>query len=439
MKIKVLSRNPEEYLRETTEDINKIHRNYDNKLHPMHNAREYTRALNAVKLDRMFAKPFISSLSGHKEGVTKIERHPKRISWLASGSMDGEIRVWDLKTSSLISNYQCNNFSVNGLSFSPTGNTLISSTLDCNINIFSITDGWDVKLQFLNTVIAQGTLNSIDYSRNEHVFASGGEIITVWNINKKDPIKTYDLTTENIIFMKFNKIEENIIASLSSDNGFSIYDIRQNVKASKITMNMRGNCLSWHPFEANNIVVGSEDSNCYIFDIRNFKNPTKTYKDHANSVLDVDFSPTGQEFVSASYDKSIRIYPLDSKKSREVYYTKRMQRVFCVSFTADSQYIACGSDEMNIRLWKTNSSKPLGYLRHRQKTAINYNQKLIDKYQFYPEIRKIKNFRHLPRNIFTAVEKKKIENEAFKRKRENARIFSKVDLPSKKTVVDIEK
>lgn len=33
---------------------------------------------------------------------------------------------------------------------------------------------------------------------------------------------------------------------------------------------------------------------------------------HTSAVVDVDYSPTGQEFVSGSYDKSVRIF--DSTK-----------------------------------------------------------------------------------------------------------------------------
>jgi len=32
--------------------------------------------------------------------------------------------------------------------------------------------------------------------------------------------------------------------------------------------------------------------------------------------MDVDFAPTGREFVSGSYDKTLRIYNADSIKSR---------------------------------------------------------------------------------------------------------------------------
>lgn len=36
---------------------------------PFLKAREYTRALTAVKLDKMFAKPLVGALDGHGDGV----------------------------------------------------------------------------------------------------------------------------------------------------------------------------------------------------------------------------------------------------------------------------------------------------------------------------------------------------------------------------------
>lgn len=38
------------------------------------------------------------------------------------------------------------------------------------------------------------------------------------------------------------------------------------------------------------------------------KYPINVHMDHVEAVVDVDYSPTGREFVSGSYDKSIRIF-----------------------------------------------------------------------------------------------------------------------------------
>ena len=64
MKVKVLNRDPKDYLKTRVGDLPKLPRNVDPILHPHAAHREYTAALNAVKLERVFAKPFVGSLDG---------------------------------------------------------------------------------------------------------------------------------------------------------------------------------------------------------------------------------------------------------------------------------------------------------------------------------------------------------------------------------------
>lgn len=52
---------------------------------------------------------------------------------------------------------------------------------------------------------------------------------------------------------------------------------------------------------------------------------------------------------------------------REIYHTKRMQRVEVVRWSLDNKYILSGSDEMNIRIWKANASEKLGVVSIRLK------------------------------------------------------------------------
>lgn len=160
-------------------------------------------------------------------------------------------------------------------------------------------------------------------------------------------------------------------------------------------------------------------------DMRYLDRPVTVHMDHVSAVLDLDYSPTGKEFVSGSFDKTIRIFPKDSGHSREVYHTKRMQHVICIKWSADNKYILSGSDEMNIRLWKANAAEKLGVLAPREREAINYSQKLKEKFQHHPQIRRIARHRHLPKNIYHQSKELRIMKEARRRKEKNVRMHSK--------------
>lgn len=70
-----------------------LQRNLAPHLHPFEKPREYTRALTAAKMDRMFAKPFVDALGGHQDGVYCLGKDPRRVSVVAGGGGDGEVIV----------------------------------------------------------------------------------------------------------------------------------------------------------------------------------------------------------------------------------------------------------------------------------------------------------------------------------------------------------
>ncbi|VDK28924.1 unnamed protein product [Anisakis simplex] len=81
-------------------------------------------------------------------------------------------------------------------------------------------------------------------------------------------------------------------------------------------MKLRPNAISWNPMEAFSFTCANEDYNLYTFDIRNLSDPRRVYMGHTNAVMDIDYSPTGTEFVSGSYDRSVRIFPVEAYRSR---------------------------------------------------------------------------------------------------------------------------
>jgi WD repeat and SOF domain-containing protein 1 len=73
----------------------------------------------------------------------------------------------------------------------------------------------------------------------------------------------------------------------------------------------------------------------YSFDIRYLQRPFNIHKDHVAAVIDVDYAPTGKEFVSGSYDKTVRIFSADKGHSRFVAKKKSLSTFlnFCSLFS----------------------------------------------------------------------------------------------------------
>lgn len=131
--------------------------------------------------------------------------------------------------------------------------------------------------------------------------------------------------------------------------------------------------------------------------------------------LDLDYAPTGRQFVTGSFDKTIRVFESEGSKSTHVYHTKRMQKISSVCWTIEGGYILSGSEETNIRIWKSDPSRKIGPVGKREERVINYRKKLIDKFKFARKVKDLKKT-HLPKYIINEKFKRQIMSESRHRK-----------------------
>ncbi|CAG2103313.1 unnamed protein product, partial [Medioppia subpectinata] len=430
MKVKVLSRSHMQYMRETKHDIHKVERNYSPNLHPFETNREYKRAINAVKIDRMFAKPFMSSLEGHSDIVQTLAKHPTKLSTLLSGAANGEIKVWDISDGKCLKAITAHNSIVRNICVPLHGNYFFSVD-DSNIkqwsfdHIYNTSTHSSQALQPMNTLISKTVIHGMDIQRNKPFLMTCGEKVDLWEESRPQPLRTYRWGVDSVNCIKFNPIETDLCIGAASDRSLQIYDIRKSEPLRKVVLNMRTNNIAWNPMEAFVFTAANEDSDLYTFDMRNLKAALQVHKDHVSAVIDVDYSPTGKEIVSGSYDKTIRIFGTESGRSRDVYHTKRMQRLTSVVWTADNKYIISASDEMDIRVWKAFASEKLGFKTFREQSTFDYQNKLMEKYANHPEVKRIARHRHVPKHVVQSSKEKRLMVSAEKRKESNRRLHSK--------------
>lgn len=407
MKVKLINRSEEKYTRERAQDVQKVHRNLDPQLHPFEKAVEYTRALTAAKMDRMFAKPFVASFM-HDDGVNCLARNPKRLNSLLSGSADGDIRIWDVAAKRCLRKLVGHKGAVRGISVTPDGSHAISAATDCTVKMWNVpfapfvsgqvqTDDAPV-VEFVGTHAFLG----IDHHSTKNQFATAGADVQLWDHGHIEPLSTFSWGSDTVTSLRFNPAEPDLFAATSSDRGIVLYDIRSSTPVRKVVMQMKSNAVSWNPMEPLNFTVANDDSCLYSYDMRNLSMSTCVHKDFVSAAMDVDYSPTGKEFVAGSYDRTLRIFKTGGGHSREVYHTKRMQRVFASLFSGDGTFVFSGSDDMNVRVWKAEASEHLGTLLPREKQKDVYNKALIEKHKHLPEVKRIIRHRHLPGSIYKA-------------------------------------
>lgn len=420
MKIKTLSRAP---IQAAGSDVAKLPRNLNPEVHPFERAREYTRALNAVKMERLFAKPFVAQLGGgHVDGVYSMAVDGHSLQRVASGSGDGVLKVWDLSDRDEIWHATGHENIVKGLAWTKNSQ-LLSCASDKTIKLWdpynSVSDSEPVA-----TWLGSSGFNSISHHRHKNAFAVASDVISIYDLERPTAapeVIAWPAKADTITSVAFNQVETSVIASCATDRAVILYDVRTAMPVAKTVLSFACNAVTWNPMEAYNFALASEDHDILIFDSRKMTRALNVLKDHVAAVMDVQFSPTGQELVSASYDRTLRIWRRDEGRSREIYHTKRMQRLFAARWTPDSKYVLSGSDDGNVRIWKANASKTEGPKSTKQRQALEYNDALVSRFGHMPEIRRIKRHRHIPHVVKKAASIKREELNAIKRKEENER------------------
>ena len=428
MKVKALSRSISSY-QAPGSNVSRQPRNLDPALHPFERAREYTRALNATKLDRMFASPFVCQLGrGHVDGVYSIAGDPNSLSHVASGSGDGVVKIWNLESKEEVFAVKAHENIVKDTVWTHD-RKLLTCAADKTIKLF---DPYTASPKDPPRAVYLGNTayTSLTHHRSLPLFAasSSGQI-SIYDLNRTSttPEQAISTTTsDTITCLRFNPVETSLLAAASIDRRLTMYDIRTSSALPAAVLSFASNAISWNPMEAFNIAAASEDHNIYILDTRNLSRSLNILKDHVAAVMDVSFSPTGEELVSASYDRTIRLWRRSEGHSRDIYHTKRMQRVFRSTFTPDSKYVLSGSDDGNIRLWRAQANSRSGIKSFAQRQKLEYDAALVERYKHMPEIKRITRHRHIPKTVKKSGEIKNEELKAIKRRRENERKHSRL-------------
>lgn len=398
-KVQVIARREADFARATKTDGLKILKNTAPELHPLSQQIEYVRAVRAAKMKKMFSKPFIGSLEGHSDTITALSRDHREgdIPTLVSGSVDGDIRIWDLSARECLHTFHAGSC-VNDVCSDHKSELVLGVSANAHIYGFRVDSDSDDKVHFDYTS-PHGHLSSIDFSYANDQFVTAGEALMLWSPHRNQPILKFSSQIRQFTDSVFNQNEQNLICACAEDRSIIIADTRTSTIARTITMKTKSNAVDWNPQKPFYFVVANDDSACYLFDVRKTESAIRVFTDHLGPVTCINFSPNGNEFVSGSYDRTVRVWDWSQIKSLDCYHTKRMQRVFSCCISHDSKFVITGSEDMSIRLFKTKANEVLTARSKKEEEAQNMNERLLKKWRHSTEVKMIAEKQNLPKTL----------------------------------------
>lgn len=260
-------------------------------------------------LEREQVKPELVLQTGHSKSVRAVVIGPNNL-WVASGSFDNTVKIWDFKTGRELRALTGHTGAVKALGRSRDGRWLVSGGNDKTVKIWDVETGTEVK----SVIIEEGTVESVAFSNDGRKIASGSSvgIITIWDVSSGQELFRFNEHTDSVTSLAFSP-DDALLASGSSDTSVKTWDV---VKGKKV----------------------------------------KNLIGHKGKITALQFSENGEILASGSSDKIVRIW----KNGREFSALKgHVAEILALNFTSDGKFMSVDS-ERTIRSWDITSRRELG-------------------------------------------------------------------------------
>ena len=301
----------------------------------------YTIEAEKALRDAYGAKVF--TLKGHKDGVRSVAYGPDG-KFIASGSDDNTIKLWDVATGECIKTFEGHTSGVCYVAYSPDGKYIASGSYDNSIKLWNVAIG-----ECVNTFKGHTrTVYSVAFSPDGKYIVS----YSIWEL------KIWDIATEECIKSFITKGGRTVAISpngkqIAFDNGINNYiTIRKLSTVEKLVINEKD--LSSMPIvsycpNGKYIASGSWDNTIKLWNVITGE-CIKTFEGHTNWVNSVAFSPDGKYIASGSWDKTIKLWDVQTGECIKTFEGHE-DSVYSVAFSPDGKYIASGSNDKTIKLW----------------------------------------------------------------------------------------
>lgn len=140
------------------------------------------------------------TLTGHRDRVTCVAYNPKwatsdprRSHFLASGSADGSIYLWQGDTGELLQDFSAHSGAIHALAIGPDGKTLISCSWDRTLKIWTLpttTGNYPELRETLCPHVLPGSAIAISPNGKTFATASHDTTIKLWTLDPIEPVTT---------------------------------------------------------------------------------------------------------------------------------------------------------------------------------------------------------------------------------------------------------
>ncbi|KAL0442974.1 UNVERIFIED_CONTAM: E3 ubiquitin-protein ligase COP1 [Sesamum latifolium] len=199
------------------------------------------------------------------------------------------------------------------------------------------------------------------YAKSQIASSDYEGIVTIWDVTTRQSVMEYEEHDKRAWSVDFSHTEPSMLVTGSDDCKVKVWCTKQ--EASALSIDMKANICSvkYNPSSSIHVAVGSADHHIHYYDLRKISQPLHIFSGHRKAVSYVKFL-SSSELASASTDSTLRLWDVKANVQPRMFRGHKNEKNF-VGLTANSEYIACGSETNEVFVYHKAISKPAA--RHR--------------------------------------------------------------------------
>lgn len=321
-----------------------------------------TPAADAQSPAMEMTKPELVPQTGHTYWVQDMAFSPNG-RWLATGSFDGTIILWEVATGREVRTLRGHTLGVSSVAFSPDGRWLISGSADKTIKVWEVATGLELR-----TLTGHADVTtSVEFSPDgKHLAsASGDKTIKLWEVATGREVRTLSGHTSTVNNIAFSR-DGRTLASGGAEKALKLWDVATGLCIRTLAGHTAGvTGVSISP-DGRSLASSSFDSTVRLWDVATGRE-LLVLRGHTKVVLSVAFNPDGRLLASGSFDQNIKIWEVATGQELRTIVDPSNQ-IASVAFSPDGRQVAsAGGDFVSVnppttRLWDVGTGRQVGAL-----------------------------------------------------------------------------
>jgi WD40 repeat protein/uncharacterized caspase-like protein len=257
------------------------------------------------------------TFEGHTNLVTTVTLSAAG-NRLISGSGDNTLKLWDCRTGRLIKTLSGHSGWVLAIALSPDGKTLASGSADGSIKLWNLETGqerWTLTGHL-------GWVRSVAISPDGAFLVSGSDdqMLKLWSLKTGELLETFSGHGDRVSFVAFSPDGQKLV-SASTDQSIKLWHL----KKRKLLRSLTPSCPD-----------DSADCDNSLSD---------------SAPLGIALSPNGK-WIASAHGCRIELWHLDRGKRFRTLVGHR-DRISAIAFNPNGKLLLSGSDDHTIRVWHT--------------------------------------------------------------------------------------